>query len=335
MIDSDFREKVEREIRGGLGMGGSPLFGLSTMIAYHMGFADDKGNPLDSAKGKYLRPLLMMAICAGLGGDPDKAVPAAAGLELIHRTSLIFDDIQDAGKERNGQPTVCAVWGVNQAINVGLALSCHARLAVQRSIMRGIPPETMLKILSVLEKAVIDLCWGQYSDLSATETLNMTVEDYLRLVQGKTGALFGAACEVGALCQRRRLGIVPVARKLGLEMGTAFQIADDYLGIWGDEKVVGKTANDLTEKKRSLPVVLALQSYPEEMGRWLSRPVLTPSDADEIRVWMEDRGIRAKTVEKAIEWAARARDTLEELDLNSPWHQELDQLLDYVLERSK
>lgn len=82
--------------------------GLDTMYCYHMGFRDREGNPSNNAKSEYLHPLICITMCAGLGGDPEQAIPAVAALELIHRTSLIFDDIQDKGKERNNQPTLWA-----------------------------------------------------------------------------------------------------------------------------------------------------------------------------------------------------------------------------------
>ncbi|GAJ01988.1 unnamed protein product, partial [marine sediment metagenome] len=153
-----FRSRVEEELREILVKGSTPLLGLNTMNAYHMGFCDREGNPSNSSKGKYLRPLFCLSMCAGLGGDPEQAIPAAAALELTHRTSLIFDDIQDKGKERNNQPTVWATWGADQAINAGLALSCHARLALHRLTIRNVPSEKVLGIQSVLENAVIDLC---------------------------------------------------------------------------------------------------------------------------------------------------------------------------------
>lgn len=330
-----FRQKVEAEIRALLVGTSTPLFGLDTMNAYHMGFADLKGNLRDDAKGKYLRPLFCLAICAGLGGDPEKAIPAAASLELIHRTTLIFDDIQDAGQERNGQPTVWTIWGVDQAINAGLALSCHARLAVHQGQQRGISPETALGTLSVLENAVIAVSRGQYLDLSFEEMLNLTVDDCLRMVRGKTGALFGAACEVGALCAGVDSGKVALAHEFGINMGIAFQIWDDYLGIWGDEEVVGKTANDLTEKKRSLPVVLALEKYPRHMTHWLKMKTITTEEAKTLRFWMGNRHIDDLTRAKALEYVTRSRDLLKTLNLSPEWHELVDQFLSQFVDRPK
>jgi len=329
------RQKVEQEIRALLTGGSTPLFGLDAMNLYHLGFADCEGKLLDASKGKYLRPLFCLAITAGLNGDVEKALPAAASLELAHRTSLIFDDIQDVGKERNGQPTMWMVWGENQAINAGLALSCCARLAVQRGEARGVHPVTMLRTLNVLESAVIDLCRGQYLDISFMERMDVTVEDYLRMIRGKTGALFGAACEVGAICAGRVLDKATLAREFGLHMGMAFQMQDDYLGIWGDEVEVGKTANDLTEKKRSLPVVLALQKDPELMGCWLQIKDVMPDDVETIKAWMENKGIHTATQQMAMDQVVAAREELRELELSPEWYHEINQFLAFVVDRKQ
>jgi geranylgeranyl diphosphate synthase type I len=330
-----FRQKVEQEIRSLLVGTSTPLFGLDTMNAYHMGFSDQNGNLRDGGKGKYLRPLFCIAICAGLSGDPEKAIPPAASIEIAHRTSLIFDDIQDHGLERNNQPTVNALWGDVQAINAGFALSCFARLAAQKGSACGLTPETTLRILFTLENAVIHLCQGQYLDLSFGERVNLVIGDYLGMVEGKTGALFGAAAEVGALCAGANLPTQAVARELGINMGIAFQIWDDYLGIWGDEVVVGKTANDLTEKKRSLPVVLALERYRRTMAGWLQMKTITPEEAKTIRFWMENRQIDQLTVDLAMEYIDRSQTLLQTLKLSPEWQELIDQFLSQVVSRKK
>ncbi len=332
---SDFREKIENEIRACVKGGGTPVFGLDTMNLYHLGFCDRDGNTLPTSKGKYLRPLLCMAVCAGLGGDPEQALPAAACLELTHRTTLIFDDIQDNGMERNGQPAMWSIWGCNQAINAGLALSCHARLAVQRSIQRGLSFERTLKSLNVLENAVLDLCRGQYKDLAFMERLDLKITDYLGMIEGKTGALFGAAAQVGAICAGVNDCQAAVAQELGTQMGMAFQIWDDYLGIWGDEDQVGKTANDLTEKKRSFPVVWALEFHPKVMAKWLQMETITPEEAKTIRFWMTSAGLQEVTRSQAKARISRSQALLKSLFLSQEWEDQIDQLLSLVVTRIK
>ena len=332
-----FKPQVEQELREILPP--TPYHGyhgLERMYGYHMGFCDRDGQPANP-KGKYLRPALCLVICDGLGGDPEKALPAAASLELIHRTSLIFDDIQDRGVERNGQPTVWNIWGADQAINAGLALSCYGRLALQRMT---IPKTQVLAIHSLLERAVINLCWGQYHDLSFIDDRKVQTRDYLGMVTEKTAALFGAACEIGAICAesypgRPRAGFHNISdvREFGIQLGLAFQIHDDYLGIWGDEVVVGKTANDLEEKKRSLPVVMGLEKDPEQMGAWLSQEIITSQDACIIRSWMESRGIPNKVSVLEKKYALQARILLSGLKLKQKQQDEIEELLSFITSR--
>jgi len=357
----EYRPKVADELRLIVQKGSTPLLGLNTMSAYHMGFCDRDGNPSSSSKGKYLRPLFCIAMCAGLGGDPEQAIPAAAALELVHRTSLIFDDIQDKGQERNNQPTVRSVWGDNQAINAGLVLSSLARLALHRLTLRNVPDVKVLGIQSVLENAVIDLCHGQYMDISFVDAPMVSVKDYIRMVRGKTGALFATSCVVGAMLATsepedieappgvpegtkfrymRSDPVLNAAWEFGLNMGVAFQIHDDYLGVWGDEAMVGKTANDIQEKKRSLPVVLALEQFPDErvspnrtMRNWFNNPFISKEDADGIRAWMEEKGIPKQVKRVEARYLKKARGNLVSLAIQSEWHALFEEVLSFLSER--
>ena len=357
----EYRPKVADELRLIVQKGSTPLYGLNTMTAYHMGFCDRDGKPSSNSKGKYLRPLFCIAMCAGLGGDPEQAIPAAAALELVHRTSLIFDDIQDKGKERNNQPTVRAIWGDDQAINAGLVLSSHARLALHRLTLRNVPDVKVLGIQSVLENAVIDLCHGQYMDISFVDAPTVSVKDYLRMVRGKTGALFATSCVVGAMLATSDLEevkappgvpegtkfrymrsdpVLNAAWEFGLNMGVAFQIHDDYLGVWGDEAMVGKTANDIQEKKRSLPVVLALEQFPDErvspnrtMRNWFNNPFISKEDADGIRAWMEEKGIPKQVKRVEARYLKKARGNLVSLAIQSEWHALFEEVLSFLSER--
>ncbi|MBA7704025.1 hypothetical protein ES703_112823 [subsurface metagenome] len=300
-------------------------------------------------------------MCAGLGGDPEQSIPAAASLELTHRTTLIFDDIQDKGYERNNQPTVWAIWGADQAINAGLALSSVARLAVHRLSLRNVPAGKVLGIASVLENSVIDLCHGQYMDISFVDSITVSVKDYLRMVRGKTGALFATSCVVGAMLalpdreavkappgipegkKFRYMSFDPVlgnAWEFGLNMGVAFQIHDDYLGIWGDEATVGKTANDLIEKKRSLPVVLVLEQFPDDevvpmatMRNWLNSDFISQSAASDCRVWMEEKGIPEQVKKIEASYLQKAGKNLKELSLGEDWAGYFEEVLSFLSER--
>ncbi len=239
------------------------------MCRYHLGLAEVDGTPGRMAIGKMLRPSLCLAVCEALEGAVDDCRPAALAVELAHRTSLVFDDIQDHGPQRNHRDTVWAVWGVNQALNAGLTLSCYGRLALQ-GVVGQVDPAIILLIYRVLEEAVIDLCRGQYLDLDFQETMP-SLASYREMVRLKTGILMGAACQVGCLVARegeRHLD----ARRFGEALGVDFQLQDDYLGVWGQPETLGKAPNDLEERKRSLPVVLAMGEKPEAVATLLATP---------------------------------------------------------------
>lgn len=266
------------------------MSGLDLLCSYQMGFCDERGESREMARGKYVRPIICLAVCDAMGGDYKRIIPAAASIELIHRTSLVFDDIQDRGEERNHRPSMWTVWGPAQAINAGLALSCFARLSLYRLYDLGVPVNTILSMWQELEKTVLHLCQGQYSDIEMTDSMTATDTDsYLNMVVGKTATLFRAACLVGALgasdIDDFDISDIMSAEHFGLNLGILFQVHDDYLGVWGDE-IVGKTANDLVEKKKSLPVLMSMKIDPVK-----SQSFLDLDQPEEFRNWMETVGI--------------------------------------------
>ncbi len=291
-----------------------------TMCRYHMGLATADGTPIQGGAGKMVRPALGLEVCEVLGGNVQQCLPAAISLELVHRTSLIFDDIQDRSPLRNHQPTVWGIWGSDQAINAGLTLSSYGRLALQGMLEAGASAELVLSVDQIMEQAVIELCRGQYMDLNFPQA-PPTLEEYLEMVRLKTGALMGLSCEVGALVARQSsrhtmfsrfsrqewLDMQKDVRLFGQVLGQAFQLQDDYLGVWGKEAEMGKEPHDLEDRKWGLPVVLAMQEEPEVAK------LLAPSDklhavvTAQLRQLLEDLGIREKAqalVQEAAQTAA-------------------------------
>ncbi|KKN35605.1 hypothetical protein LCGC14_0782150 [marine sediment metagenome] len=327
-------KEVEQEIRDVLKGGGTPL---NIACSYQMGLCTKDGVEADLTKGKFLRPTLLMLMCTGLGGKSETALSAAACLELIHRSSLVFDDIQDNGLDRNGRPTIPAVWGSNQAINAGNALSCYARLALQRMRGKGCPESVVLDVMDVLERMVIRICEGQWQDLAFQKGeigIHKPISFYMDMARNKTGALFAAACEVGAMIAGSPPSVQYAAHRFGEFLGLAFQIHDDYLGIWGDETEVGKTANDLMEKKHSLPVAIALERIPNEhvmpmkcMVHVLNSPFISPQDAVVIRETMEANGIDKQTLSMERQIASDAEKALRTIPVNTA---ELEGLLNFI-----
>lgn len=251
------RELCEPVLRNAVGALPEPL---RRMAGYHFGWWDTSGMPSRAAAGKALRPALAIGTAVACGGHPSVAVHCAAGIELIHNFTLIHDDVMDADTSRRGRATVWSVWGIPNAILVGDVMHAMAGQA----LLAGLPKTTAVDASTRLATAVVEMCRGQYEDCAFETRGQVDVEEYTRMAMGKTGALMGCACALGALCAGADEATISRMDGFGRELGLAFQFTDDIIGIWGDPALTGKpVGNDLARRKRSLPVVAALASRTE------------------------------------------------------------------------
>ena len=246
-----------------------PYYG---MMRYHLGWLDEQFQPQPANSGKRLRPLLCLLSNAALGGDVQQALPAATALELVHNFSLVHDDIQDNSRFRRGRRAVWDVWGAAQGINVGDGLFVLARLVVHRLAERGVPLPRQQAVTVALDQACLALCEGQFLDLTFEDRLDVDLEQYLWMIRHKTAALLAASTQIGALLATDDEGAVECFHRFGESLGLAFQIQDDILGVWGDERLTGKSvASDIQTKKKALPAVYALnQSHDREAAQALA-----------------------------------------------------------------
>jgi geranylgeranyl diphosphate synthase, type I len=249
---------------------------LRQVTGYHVGWWDRTGRPA-SGTGKAVRPALVLA-CAraavvGEPGEPGalaragdravsiaqaRAMPAAVAVELVHDFSLLHDDVMDRDLTRRGRPAAWTVYGVSQAILTGDALLTAAMLQLAGTAGPG---DVRAAGVGVLASTVSALCAGQAADLTFEDQCDITMADCLAMARDKTGALLGAAAQLGAMAGGADRGTASCYRMFGRQLGIAFQLIDDLLGIWGDPAVTGKPAGaDLTVRKKSLPVVAALTS---------------------------------------------------------------------------
>ena len=237
--------------------GGAGLEEMHGMLAYHMGWEGEGAGP--EARGKRIRPLIVLLCAAAAGGDWRNALPGAAAVELVHNFSLVHDDIQDNSPTRRGRATVWSLWGVAQGLNVGDTLFSLAQISLL-DLAESVSPEAALIASRTLHHACLALTQGQYLDLSYEGRQDLGVDDYWPMVKGKTAALLCSSTYIGALAAKASEKICCEYQDFGENLGLAFQVLDDILGIWGDAALLGKsTASDLVSGKKSLPVLYGLE----------------------------------------------------------------------------
>jgi geranylgeranyl diphosphate synthase type I len=264
MIDdilAQYLPSIEAEMRRVLDVPGDHLAGHYGMLRYHMGWLDEHLQPAQVNSGKRVRPVLVLLACAAAGAPSTLALPAAAAVELLHNFSLIHDDIEDDSPTRRHRPTVWALWGRPQAINAGDAMFTLARTALAALPASGLSDARTIEAFRIFDATCLRLTEGQYLDMSFESRMDVTVDEYLAMIGGKTAALIAASLELGALVGGAETSLRQQLAEFGRHLGLAFQIQDDILGIWGDEALTGKSAeSDILTRKKSLPVIYALQS---------------------------------------------------------------------------
>jgi geranylgeranyl diphosphate synthase type I len=226
-----YRTDIDAELKLILSDRQLPLY---DMMRYHLGWIDDKGNTLANAAGKALRPTLCLSACEVAGGEYSRALSAAAAIELVHNYSLIHDDIQDDDRERRHRPTVWCLWGKPQAINAGTAMRLLANMALLRLEARGVSQQRRLRIQQLLDETSLRLIEGQYLDINFETRFDINVSDYLTMIDKKTAALIACSLEVGALLGSDNDSLSDKFSNIGRNLGLAFQIIDDILGIYSN-----------------------------------------------------------------------------------------------------
>ncbi|MDH6124471.1 family 2 encapsulin nanocompartment cargo protein polyprenyl transferase [Kitasatospora sp. GP82] len=233
---------------------------LRRVSGYHFGWWEADGTPSAAGSGKAIRPALVLAAAQAMGGRPAEAVRAAAAVELVHNFTLLHDDVIDRDETRRHRLTAWKVFGATEAILAGDAM--HS-LALRTLAEDGHPaaPGAVRR----LADCVVELCAGQQSDCAFEQRNDVSPAECLEMAEAKTGALIGCACAIGALYAGADESAAQAMDAFGREIGLAFQLIDDLIGIWGDPAVTGKPVGaDLAARKKSLPVVYALGSDTKE-----------------------------------------------------------------------
>ena len=308
---------------------------MRRVAGYHFGWCDEHGESVEPGGdgGKSVRPALVLLAAQAVGGDAERALPAACAAELVHNFTLLHDDVMDRDLTRRHRPTSWAVFGSSTAILAGDAL---LTLAFDVLAEAGRPATgTGMRTLSTVLYELVD---GQSADLSFEAREDVELPECLRMAVGKTGSLLGGACSLGAIFGGGSPEQVDRLRGYGRNVGLAFQFVDDLLGIWGDPDRTGKAVySDLANRKKTLPVVATLTSG-TPVGRELADLYQREdrlSDAELARAaeLIESAGGRVWTEKQAAEHLAGALACLEGVGLDTRATAELGELARLAVHR--
>lgn len=258
-MTSDFDGLIRNAMQAAFGDYEANVAAFYRMQEYHLGWRDAQFQPASADVGKLIRPRLCLLACQVVGGKVEQAAPLAAAIQLLHDFSLIHDDIEDHSPTRRGRETVWNIWGVPQAINTGDGMFTLAQLSLFRMLDVGVAPHIVAEIARRFNQTIIRICEGQYLDMSFEQRLDISEADYLGMISRKTAALIAASSGLGAVLGNADQSQAVALFEYGENLGLAFQIEDDILGIWGAEAVTGKPdAHDIWGRKKALPVIHAL-----------------------------------------------------------------------------
>lgn len=305
------------------------------MVAYHMGWVDEAGRPHVVKTGKLVRPSLCLWACAALGAESTAALPAAAAIEWFHNFTLVHDDIQDGDRKRHGRETVWSLWGVPQAINAGDTMQTLAFLSIARGANH---PDRAVRAIAAIASAGLVVIEGQCLDLELEGQIDTTLRAYLRMVGAKTGALLGASVEAGAVLAGADEDAAAHFRRAGRLLGTAFQIRDDWLGMYGDPEITGKSSSgDASRYKMTFPVVAGLRAMSTLQKRRL-REIFHGHHQDpepKLRALLDEVDAEHLTREAAQRYAAKAVSVVARSGIAADALEAFEEVAYYVATRSR
>ena len=331
MIDryQAYQQAVDQELRSVFD--GREGF-LYDVLRYHLGWVDRQGTPVDYPRAFHFQSLLSLLCCEAVSGDYQPALPAAAAVELVYNFTLVHGDVQSNRSESQERPSIWWIWGPAQAINAGDGLHALGRTTIMRLARRDVPPERILSAMQSLDRACLTVCEGQYMDLEFQDRLSVTNQAYLDMVGRKTGSLSACAAELGALASGAPSEVCSVFASMGNQLGMAWQINQDVLELWG-ERGDGMTTANVLNKKKSLPLIYALETAPvaskRELGAIYMKRVLQPEDVSRLVHILDEVDAKSYALTRSSELAEEAfaslagsgltADRLAPLQLFSQW----------------
>lgn len=283
------------------------------------------------AKGKQMRPMLVLLTAQLCGKIDERAYLAASAIELWHTATLIHDDVVDEADERRGLASINAIWDNKIAVLLGDFLLAKGLLALVNN--------AEFDFLRVASYAIKLMSEGELLQIQKSRETDISEETYFEIINGKTASLLSVCCEIGAIAAGADDATSKKMQKFGKNLGNAFQIKDDIMDYVGSNTIIGKaTGNDLKEKKITLPLIYALQNTDPKTSKQILSKVkgkqLSDKDVREIIQFVIDRGGIEKSHHKAEEFIAKSIAIISEFE-PSPARTALEHFSKFVLERKK
>ena len=283
-----------------------------------------------SFRGKRLRPLVLFLIAKMLGEANEKSVKAGLVVELLHTATLVHDDVVDHSALRRGEATVNSIWTNKISVLVGDYLFSRVL-----STMVGLGD---LRSISILSQTAKRITQGELLQIERDGDFDMEESVYFQLVSDKTGALFSASCQLGALSVNAGNEAIELMSQFGENLGIAFQLKDDLLDYIGSSKIMGKpTGSDIKENKITLPLIHALDKAEKNVQSRIINTLqagVNENEVDKIVEFVKDYGGLEYGRQIAGEYAAKARESLTGY-IPSRAKESLEAIVDFTIEREK
>lgn len=268
--------------------------------------------------GKRIRPLLTLMTTEVFDGIYEKALPAAMAVEVFHNFSLVHDDIMDAAPLRRGNVTVHERWGINTGI-----LSGDAMLILAYQYFEQYEPAVFMELAKLFSKTALEVCEGQQWDVDFETRDDVTIPEYLKMIEYKTAVLVAAAMKMGAIVAETSIENANLIYEFGLNLGLAFQLQDDYLDAFGDPETFGKqVGGDIIENKKTYLYLKAmLFSSREEASRLQQLFLVHPEDNSAkiaaVKEIFNNSGASKATQEAIQDYTFKAFKTLEKMNIEN------------------
>ncbi len=265
--------------------------------------------------GKRLRPMLTMLACGIFRDHTQVAMPAAAAIEVFHNFTLLHDDIMDNAPLRRGKPTVHASWGQNVAI-----LSGDVMMILAYKLLSKLPAESLPAVLDRFNRFAIEVCEGQQYDMDFEGCDDVSIEEYMRMIELKTSVLLGGATVIGAILGGASSEQCDKLERFATELGLAFQLQDDYLDSYGDKELGKSIGGDILEGKKTFLMITALDKADDTQRQQLQTIYKdeTKGEAqkiEEVKGIFDSLDIPRLTLEKIHQKFDLALEVLDSLDL--------------------